>query len=89
MLIRILSDNPGPTFTRNMDSKFVQTVKDLLRQGRDLSVGQILRETLDAFENEKKHDQGLTPLLEMWKKEKDKMKKYIAERVCSKETSAF
>jgi hypothetical protein len=85
MLIRILSDNPGPTFTRNMDTKFVQTIKDLLRQGRDPGVGQILRETLDTFESEKRHDQNLAPLMEMWKKEKDKMKKYFGEKVCSED----
>ncbi|TGO47947.1 hypothetical protein BCON_0257g00090 [Botryotinia convoluta] len=37
MLIRILTDNPGMTFTRNIDAKFVQTVKELLRTGRDPS----------------------------------------------------
>merc|ERR1712230_36106 len=34
MLIRILADNPGKTFTRNIDAKFVQVVKELLRMGR-------------------------------------------------------
>lgn len=31
MLVRILSDNPGPTFTRCFDQSFVKTVKELLR----------------------------------------------------------
>lgn len=39
MLMRILADNPGATFTRNFDQKFVDTVKKLLREGRDPSVG--------------------------------------------------
>ncbi|KAL2017610.1 hypothetical protein VTK56DRAFT_1930 [Thermocarpiscus australiensis] len=72
MLIRILSDNPGPTFTRNMDKKFVDTAKELLRTGRDASVRQILMETLDAFENTKAHDEGLALIIGMWKKEKEK-----------------
>lgn len=72
MLIRILADNPGKTFTRNLDAKFVVTVKELLREGRDMSVQQILRETLDTFEAQKPDDETLTPLREMWKKEQQK-----------------
>lgn len=72
MLMRILADNPGPTFTRNLDQKFVQTVKELLRMGRDPSVQQILRETLSSFQNEKVGDDGLVGLLSMWKKEQEK-----------------
>ncbi|KAI9809713.1 MAG: hypothetical protein M1825_000146 [Sarcosagium campestre] len=72
ILIRILTDNPGHTFTRNFDAKFVGTFKELLRLSRDPSVQQIARETLDAFEREKKADEGLTLLLEMWAKEKGK-----------------
>ena len=72
MLSRILVDNPGKTFTRNLDAKFVIVVKDLLREGKDLSVQQILRETLDTFEAEKSQDENLTQLIEMWKKEKQK-----------------
>lgn len=75
MLIRILSDNPGKTFTRNMDSKFVQTIKELLRVGRDPSVKQILMETLDTFQREKTEDEGCAMLNEMWKKEHQKMVK--------------
>lgn len=72
MLTRILADNPGPTFTRNLDGKFLEVVKDLLRNGRDLSVRQMLMETLDTFEHQKGWDESLGPLIELWKKEKDK-----------------
>jgi hypothetical protein len=72
MLMRILTDNPGPTFTRNFDAAFVKTVKELLRDGRDLSVQQILRETLDAFATGKTENETLALLMEMWKKEKAK-----------------
>lgn len=75
MLVRILSDNPGPTFTRNLDKKFVETVKELLRSGRDPSVKQILMETLDNFQREKKQDEGLALLIQMWEKEQGKMAK--------------
>jgi hypothetical protein len=75
MLIRILSDNPGRTFTRNIDAKFVVTVKELLRAGRDPSVKQMLMETLDTFEREKANDEGLALLIEMWKKEHGRMAK--------------
>ncbi|EOD44779.1 GAT domain-containing protein [Neofusicoccum parvum] len=69
MLIRILTDNPGPTFTRNVDAKFVSTVKDLLRNGRDPSVQQILRETLFSLERDKGYDTNLNALFHMWRKE--------------------
>ncbi|KAG0651285.1 hypothetical protein D0Z07_1583 [Hyphodiscus hymeniophilus] len=75
MLIRILSDNPGKTFTRNVDVKFVEAVKELLRVGRDPSVKQILMETLDTFSREKAEDEGLLKLNEMWKKEHERMVK--------------
>ncbi|KAL8789991.1 MAG: hypothetical protein Q9213_000877 [Squamulea squamosa] len=75
MLVRILADNPGKSFTRNIDGKFVTTVKDLLRDGRDMSVQQILRETLDSFETGKADDETLAPLRDMWKKEKLKWQK--------------
>ncbi|KUI72957.1 hypothetical protein VM1G_08110 [Cytospora mali] len=80
MLMRILTDNPGPTFTRNIDAKFADTVKDLLRNGRDLSVKQMLMETLDAFEHQKGWDEGLEPLIELWRKEKDKAYKAYGGR---------
>lgn len=75
MLVRILADNPGKSFTKNLDSKFASTIKELLRAGRDMSVQQILRETLDAFETSKVDDETLAPLREMWKKEKSKWSK--------------
>lgn len=75
MLMRILADNPGPTFTRNIDQKCVDTMKDVLRSSRDPSVVQMLMETLTAFENTKAYDEGLALLLEMWKKEKEKAQK--------------
>ena len=75
MLVRILADNPGKSFTRNMDQKFVSTVKELLRDGRDMSVQQILRETLDNFETNKADDETLAGLREMWVKEKVKITK--------------
>lgn len=80
MLTRILADNPGPTFTRNLDGKFLEVVKDLLRNGRDLSVRQMLMETLDSFEHQKGWDEGLGPIIELWKKEKDKAYKAYGVR---------
>ncbi|KAI9739269.1 MAG: hypothetical protein M1834_007482 [Cirrosporium novae-zelandiae] len=73
MLIRILSDNPGPTFTRNMDAKFTSTVKELIHTTHDPSVQQIIRETLNTLETEKGDaDEGLVLILNMWRKEKAK-----------------
>ncbi|SMY21216.1 unnamed protein product [Zymoseptoria tritici ST99CH_1A5] len=70
MLIRILCDNPGPTFTRNFDKSFVSTVKELVRNSKDLSTVQIMRETLDALEVNKANDENLQGLIQMWRKEK-------------------
>ncbi len=81
MLVRILADNPGKSFTKNIDQKFVSTVKELLRDGRDMSVQQILRETLDTFEEQKASDETLALLIEMWKKEKGKMGKRFGSAV--------
>ncbi|KAL2823405.1 hypothetical protein BDW59DRAFT_98483 [Aspergillus cavernicola] len=75
MLMRILIDNPGYTFNRNLDAKFVATIKESLRQGKDMGVQQFLRETLDALEIQRAWDEDLKPLVEMWKKEKVKMGK--------------
>lgn len=75
MLVRILADNPGQSFTKNLDAKFTSTVKDLLRDGRDMSVQQILRETLDSFETAKSNDETLAPLRNMWAREKSKWSK--------------
>jgi hypothetical protein len=84
MLTRILADNPGQTFTRNLDGKFLDVVKDLLRNGRDLSVRQMLMETLENFETQKGWDESLGPLIDLWKKEKDKA--YKAYGVCPAKT---
>lgn len=72
MLVRILTDNPGATFTRNLDQKFVDTAKHLLRSARDPSVRQILMEMLDEFEHTRMDDENLVLLVSMWKKEKEK-----------------
>jgi hypothetical protein len=73
MLIRILADNPGPSFTKNLDKPFAETVKHLLRHGQDPSVAQIVKETLDAMEREKAYDTNLNTLFAMYKKEKGLM----------------
>lgn len=70
MLIRILVDNPGLTFTRNIDSRFVSAVKGLLRNGKDGHVQNFLCETLDSLEATRSWDEHLADLLQMWKKEK-------------------
>jgi hypothetical protein len=70
MLLRILSDHPGAIFTRNFDETFVSNVKKLLRDARDPSLQQILRETLDSLELSKRDDEGCKGLLQMWTKEK-------------------
>ncbi|KAI0487396.1 hypothetical protein F4859DRAFT_509965 [Xylaria cf. heliscus] len=75
MLVRILADNPGPTFTRNLDQEFAKTAKDLLKHTRNERVRQMLMETLNSFETTKFYDEGLAPLIEMWKKEKEKAQK--------------
>ena len=89
MLIRILADHPhcGPNFTKNMDFRFVNAVKELLREGRDAGVQQLLRETLDAFEVQRSMDASLQPLITMWRSEKAKWAKRsgtdLSTRVCA------
>ncbi len=73
MLLRILTENPGPMFTRNLDAKFADTCKALLRGTKDLNVRQMLIETLDDFEQTKSHDENLAILLQMWSKERTKI----------------
>ncbi|RPB06143.1 hypothetical protein L873DRAFT_25740 [Choiromyces venosus 120613-1] len=87
MLMRILSDNPGRTFTRNLgEAKFVAAVKELLKHGREPSVRQILVETLEYFDKKAGEaaagggdgvgeEEGLKGLLEVWAKEKKTMAK--------------
>jgi hypothetical protein len=72
MLTRILVDNPGHTFTRNFDAKFVTTIKELLRTGRDWHVQTYLRQYLDTLEQQRSWDEDLKLLLQMWAKEKTK-----------------
>ena len=71
MLLRILIDNPGSCkyIAKNIDDKFKQSTKTMLRMHRDPSVQQIARETLDHFAREKSDVPELKPLLEMWVKE--------------------
>ncbi|KAF2860171.1 hypothetical protein K470DRAFT_264649 [Piedraia hortae CBS 480.64] len=73
MLIRILGDNPGPTFTRCFDKTFVSTVKELWRSSSNSGTGQILRETLDHIESSRAWDPGPQMLIQMWQREKGKM----------------
>ncbi|KAL7788682.1 hypothetical protein V8C37DRAFT_387616 [Trichoderma ceciliae] len=72
MLMRILADNPGETFTRNLDTKFVDTARTLLKSTKDNNVRQILMDTLDDFERTKFYDENLTLIITMWQEEKDK-----------------
>lgn len=73
MLIRILADNPGPSFTKNLDKQFADTVKHLLRNGQDPSVAQIVKDSLDSLERDKAYDTNLNTLFAMWRKEKGLM----------------
>lgn len=75
VLMRILIDNPGHTFSRNLDAKFAAVIKDLLRQGMDLDVQQFLRETMEWMETSRSWDEDLAAMLQMWKKEKDRYQK--------------
>ena len=70
MLIRILSDNPGASFTRNFDPAFVATVKELLGNCQDPGTQRNLRETLDALQATKAGQEGVEELMVMWRKEK-------------------
>lgn len=72
MLMRILADNPGETFTRNLDTKFVDTTRALLKGTKDSSVRQILMDTLDDFERTKFYDENLTLIITLWQEEKEK-----------------
>ncbi|OAA60089.1 VHS/GAT domain-containing protein [Cordyceps fumosorosea ARSEF 2679] len=73
MLLRILTENPGSSFTRNIDGKFADTCKALLRGTKDLNVRQMLIETLDDFQQTKSYDENLSILLQMWSKERTKI----------------
>ncbi|KAJ5294907.1 hypothetical protein N7508_009728 [Penicillium antarcticum] len=80
MLTRILVDNPGHTFTRNFDAKFVSTIKELLRAGRDWHVQSYLRQYLDTLEQQRSWDEDLKLLLQMWTKEKSKPQRGLIDR---------
>lgn len=82
MLIRILADS-GASFTKNVDNKFVATVKELLRDGRDPSVQTLIRESLDTFELQRADDETLQPLIGMWKNEKAKWSKRTGNDISS------
>ena len=75
MLVRILTDNPGETFTRNFDAEFAETCRKLLKHGKDGRVRQMLMETLDDFEHTKMYDENLKVLIEMWKAQKEEVYK--------------
>ncbi|KAJ6156369.1 hypothetical protein N7497_005254 [Penicillium chrysogenum] len=80
MLMRILVDNPGHTFTRNFDAKFVTTIKELLRTGRDWHVQSYLRQYLETLEQQRAWDEDLKLLLQMWGKEKTKASHGLIDR---------
>ncbi|GAB7343446.1 hypothetical protein MBLNU457_1470t2 [Dothideomycetes sp. NU457] len=67
MLFRILSQNPGHSFTRNIDDKFVSTVYSLLKESKDPSVQQIMRDTLDGMERAPHGDPGSQQMVNMWR----------------------
>jgi hypothetical protein len=70
MLIRILAQNPGESFTRNIDQKFTDNFHYLLRHQRDPSVQQIAHETLAGLKRDGASLDGVDRLLEMYSKEK-------------------
>ncbi|KAI5818932.1 hypothetical protein BZA77DRAFT_305354 [Pyronema omphalodes] len=73
MLIRILSQNPGHSFTRNLGgSDWVHNIKELLRNGKDQSVHTILCETLEHFARDPARiaDEELDRLRGFWEREK-------------------
>lgn len=72
MLMRILAEHPGETFTRNLDAKFVDAARALLKGTKDNNVRQILMDTLEEFERAKFYDTNLTLIISMWQEEKDK-----------------
>jgi len=76
MLMRILADHPGKTFTRNLDQRFADKLKDLFKHGRDPGVMQLLAETLDHFDTTKGEDEELQFVRALWQKQKASLAKY-------------
>jgi len=69
-------DHPGKTFTKNLDQRFADKVKDLFKNGRDPGVMQLLAETLDYFDTTKGEDEELQYLRAVWQKQKASSAKY-------------
>jgi VHS domain len=71
MLIRILVDNPGETFTRALDADFVETMRKLIKHAKETRVRGMAMEMFDEFEFTKMYDEGLQGLILMWKAQKE------------------
>ncbi|KAF7717168.1 Uncharacterized protein PECH_004018 [Penicillium ucsense] len=80
MLMRILGDNPGHSFTTNFDEKFCNTIKDQLRNGRDWYVRHYLCEYLAHLEATRYQDDDLQLLLQVWAKIKAKSPREFVQR---------
>lgn len=71
MVMRILTSNPGQTFTVGYDDKFASTVKKVLKENGDVMVQHILRDTLYWMERDVLGaDKNVKILVEVWEKEK-------------------
>lgn len=83
MLLRILVKNPGKPFTSQLDAKFVNTIKKLLKDNPYFNVQHIMRQSLDMWETETgtRDDEGLAPLISMWRAIKDKEKKNPSKNI--------
>lgn len=89
MIMRILGENPGHSFTRHLDSKFAVIIKDLLRSGQDWHVQQYLRQYLDTLEANQHNDQDFQPLLQMWAKEKTKGDRSLVRKTATYSEGTF
>lgn len=74
--MRILAENPGAPFTAHFDSKFISTVRSLLKNNPYINVQQLMRSTLDTWEADltKVDEPGMSSLIKMWKEFKTKAK---------------
>ncbi|KAI1813149.1 hypothetical protein GGS20DRAFT_554596 [Poronia punctata] len=78
-LLGILANNPGRTFTRHLGTDFTKTVQNFMENRVPYSheLDGMLMQKLDDFEEQNKdptndrYDEGLAPLVEMWKKQKE------------------